>query len=95
VQSSRENHPVKCHARSRSPISVPQQEAPQQSKNENLELAFYVTEEEKVGWCYVWGIWGMHDKSDLSLRRKVEDDVGSVASSIVGANDQFAFACWS
>jgi hypothetical protein len=87
VQSSCENRPVKFQVRSRPPIFVPQQEAPQQSENESLQLAFEVAEKEKIRWCYIWGIWQMLGKSGFSLRHKVEDGFGSVAPRIISVND--------
>jgi hypothetical protein len=41
------------------------------------------------------GNLGMLDKSDFSLRHKVEDGFGSVAPGIIGVNDWFAFPCWN
>jgi hypothetical protein len=37
----------------------------------------------------------MPRKSDFSLGRKVEEDIGSAAWRIIGVNDEFSFACWN
>jgi hypothetical protein len=93
MQSSREKCPVDFRVRSHPPIFVPQQETLKLYEKDGLAESILRNGKWKVRWCYVWGIWRMRGKSDLTLRQRVENDFGSVAPGIVGVNDESAFAC--